>query len=94
LGLLSIIRDRLGRIASEKKSMSTSLPLIGEWPLPPSATLGSSVRAKGIEREVRARLPWAVRKFVKVETGRIVLRMSETEPDEFRGDLGKHLQDS
>jgi hypothetical protein len=64
--------------------MSTSLPLIAEWPLLPDATLGSSVRAKGIEREIRARLPWAVRKFVKAETGRVALRMSEAEADAFK----------
>ena len=62
--------------------MSTSL--IAEWPLPPLATLGSSVRTKGIERELRARLPWAVRKLVKAETGRIALRMPDDEPDEFK----------
>jgi hypothetical protein len=57
--------------------------LIVEWPLPPSVTLGSSVRTKGIERELRARLPWIVRKHVKAETGRIALRMPEDEADEF-----------
>ncbi|MET2828264.1 hypothetical protein [Mesorhizobium shangrilense] len=64
--------------------MSSSPSLIAEWPLLPSATLGSSVRTKGIEREIRARLPWPVRKCVKAETGRIALRMSEIEADEFK----------
>ncbi|OBQ73968.1 hypothetical protein A9K72_30335 [Mesorhizobium loti] len=57
--------------------------VVAEWPLPPSATLGSSMRLKGIEREVRARLPWVVRKFAKAETGRIVLRMLKTDADAF-----------
>ncbi|WP_320410753.1 hypothetical protein [Mesorhizobium sp. Root695] len=39
---------------------------------------------KGIEREVRARLPWAVRKFAKAEAGRIVLRMVQTDADAFQ----------
>jgi len=58
--------------------------VVAEWPLPPSATLGSSMRLKGIEREVRARLPWVVRKFAKAETGRIVLRMLKTDADAFQ----------
>lgn len=58
--------------------------VVAEWPLPPSATLGSSMRLKGIEREVRARLPWVVSKFAKAETGRIVLRMLKTDADAFQ----------
>jgi len=58
--------------------------VVAEWPLPPSATLGSAMRLKGIEREVRARLPWVVRKFAKAETGRIVLRMLKTDADAFQ----------
>ena len=65
--------------------MSTSPSLVAEWPLPPSVTLGSSVRAKGIELEIRARLPWAARKCITAEAGRIVLRMAEDETDEFEG---------
>ncbi|MBZ9678668.1 hypothetical protein [Mesorhizobium sp. ES1-1] len=62
---------------------SSATTLVAEWPLPPSATLGSAVRLKGIERELRARLPWAVRKFAKAETGRVVLRMLKTDADAF-----------
>lgn len=62
---------------------SAAATVVAEWPLPPSATLGSAVRLKGIEREVRARLPWAVRKFAKAETGRVVLRMLKTDADAF-----------
>lgn len=58
--------------------------IVAEWPLPPSATLGSSMRLKGIEREVRARLPWTVRKFAKAETGRLVLRMLQADADAFQ----------
>ncbi|MBD0416970.1 hypothetical protein ICI42_20165 [Tianweitania sp. Rool2] len=53
------------------------------WPLSPSATLGSSVRGKGIEREIRAKLPLAARKCVTVEAGNLVLLMPETESDAF-----------
>jgi len=64
--------------------MSASTSLIAEWLLPASATLGSSVRAMGIEREVRAHLPRAVKNCVTTEVGRIVLHMAEGETDEFR----------
>lgn len=37
---------------------------LAEWHLPSSVTLGSSVRAKGIEREIRRRLPWSTRKHL------------------------------
>nr|WP_109671956.1 hypothetical protein [Mesorhizobium loti] len=63
--------------------------MVAEWPLSPAATLGSSVRTKGIERELRARLSWAVRKFVKAETGRIILQMPEAEADEFKAASAK-----
>jgi hypothetical protein len=63
--------------------MSTPLSLIAEWPLSPSATLGSAVRTKGIERELRARLPRPARKYIKAETGRIALRMREDDAEEF-----------
>ncbi|MER8451217.1 hypothetical protein NKG60_14565 [Mesorhizobium sp. M1428] len=68
---------------TSEKGTTSSPTLIAEWPLSPAATLGSSVRTKGIERELRAQLPWAVRKFVKAETGRIVLRMPESEARAF-----------
>lgn len=55
--------------------------LIHEWPLAPSATLGSSVRAKGIRLEIRARLPSAVKKLINVEASALVLRVPEDDDD-------------
>ncbi|WP_188913088.1 hypothetical protein [Aureimonas endophytica] len=52
-----------------------------EWDLPAAAGFGSSVRLSGIEREIRARLPWAQRPGLSVETGRIVLRLPEADAD-------------
>lgn len=57
--------------------------LVAEWALPSAATLGSSVRLKGIEREIRSRLPWTTRKWVIAIAGGIVLRMSEAEQGAF-----------
>lgn len=56
---------------------------IAEWPLPSTATLGSSIRAKGIEREIRRRLPWSMRKHFTVETGKAILHMPDAEAVEF-----------
>jgi hypothetical protein len=69
---------------TSERGERTTASMVAEWPLPPSATLGSAVRLKGIEREIRARLPWAVQKFAKAETGRIVLRMLKTDADAFQ----------
>lgn len=64
--------------------MGRTPELTDEWPLPSNTTLGSSVRAKGIERELRRKLPWAARKFLTVEAAKAVLRMPDASPDEFK----------
>ena len=43
------------------------------WTLPYAATLGSSIRLKGILQEVRARLPLAARRGVAVRPGELTL---------------------
>ncbi len=52
--------------------------LIKEWSVSAAATLGSSVRARGILLEIRARLPAAVRKSLHIEAGVLTLAMAET----------------
>ena len=69
--------------------MSKLITLVADWPLPSSATLGSSVRLKGIEREIRSRLPWAASKCVKAEAGGITLRMTKGATDEFNAARAK-----
>lgn len=56
---------------------------LAEWPLPASATLGSSVRLKGIEREVRRHVPWTARKSVTAMAGSLRLQMANAELDVF-----------
>lgn len=56
---------------------------LAEWPLPSTVTLGSSVRAKGIEREIRRRLPWSSRKALTIETGKVRLHMPDADAAEF-----------
>jgi hypothetical protein len=58
--------------------------LIQEWPLSTAATLGSSVRARGILLELRADLPFAERRLIDVEAGQIVLRVPEDDADDHR----------
>jgi hypothetical protein len=58
--------------------------LVETWTLPYAATLGSSVRAAGIFLEVRARLPEAVRKFLKIASRSLSLRMAVSAEREFR----------
>lgn len=62
--------------------MDVATKLMGQWVLSPAATLGSSVRAKGILLEVRARLPLALRKMLDIESGGVALRI----PEGFDGD--------
>ena len=51
--------------------------LTQEWTLPAAATLGSSVRAKGILLEIRAQLPHALKKTVDIRGAVIILGLPE-----------------
>ncbi|WP_296078408.1 hypothetical protein [uncultured Agrobacterium sp.] len=63
------------------KKKSSCVPHLREsWTLQPAATLGSSVRAKGILMELRAKLPLAVRKDLDIAG--VVLTLSVPEDDE------------
>lgn len=65
------------------KKPPVNLTLVAGWPLSPAATLGSSVRARGILLEVRSRLPLAVRKALDVRGSELVLKMAEGEETAF-----------
>ncbi|RWP39466.1 hypothetical protein [Mesorhizobium sp.] len=67
-----------------RQKMDATAKLIEEWTLPSAATLGSSVRAKGIVREVRAHLPLAAKKLLGIEVGVLTLRMQEGAYGDFR----------
>jgi hypothetical protein len=49
-----------------RRKIDETAKLMGEWPLAPGATLGSSVRARGIFPEIRARLPAELRKLLHI----------------------------
>jgi hypothetical protein len=55
-----------------------------EWTLPPAATLGSAVRARGILLEIRARMPQALRKALDLKAGVLTLSLPESAEAEFR----------
>jgi hypothetical protein len=74
------------------RSGTTSQPLTARWPLLASATLGSAVRTKGLERAVRARLSLAARKSLTVEANAIVLQMEESEHERFEAASAKISQ--
>lgn len=60
-----------------RRKIDVPTTLIEEWKLSPAATLGSSVRGRGILLEVRAQLPLAARKLLNLEHGMLTLRVPE-----------------
>ncbi len=58
--------------------------LTAEFPLPSAATLGSSVRAKGILLEVRAKLAGTAKKTIDVRGNILILTVPVTEPQQFK----------
>lgn len=71
-------------LMKKKKADSTEPELIKTWSLSTSVTLGSAVRAKGVLQEIRARLPFAVRKALDLESGILTLAIPETSRAIFR----------
>ncbi|RYE60129.1 MAG: hypothetical protein EOP20_03380 [Hyphomicrobiales bacterium] len=64
-------------MSPQRKKVPVPPVLVREWTLPTSATLGSSVRAKGILLEIRAQLPSASRKMLDIKAGVLTLGMPE-----------------
>ena len=58
--------------------------LTAEWTLPGAATLGSSVRAKGILLELRAKLPPPIKKMLDIRASTLILSVPESAEAEFR----------
>ncbi|PYE31673.1 hypothetical protein C8J37_11055 [Rhizobium sp. PP-WC-1G-195] len=65
------------------KREKDDVELLRTWTLPSAATLGSSVRAKGILLEMRARLPASSKKLLVLESGELVLAMPASAKTEF-----------
>ncbi len=65
------------------KSEKNDVELIRTWTLATAVTLGSSVRAKGIMQEVRARLPAISKKALSLEGTDLVLSMPDDQKAAF-----------
>ncbi|TCQ25776.1 hypothetical protein [Rhizobium sp. PP-CC-3G-465] len=70
------------------KREKDDVELLRTWTLPSAATLGSSVRAKGILLEMRARLPASSKKLLVLESGELVLAMPASAKTEFNAAAG------
>jgi len=66
-----------------KPKIQPPAKFVAEWTLSPAATLGSSVRARGILLEIRAKLPPAIKKMLDVKGSVLALRMPEGFDEEF-----------
>lgn len=66
-----------------RKKVAVVPTLIREWTLPAAATLGSSVRAKGILLEIRAKLAPTVKKFLDIRGVVLTLGMVEGSDEAF-----------
>ncbi len=87
--LMPRIREGLKRLqgkakVAKRRKTDTAAELTQQWTLPPAATLGSSVRARGILLEIRAHLPWVLRMQLDIEGMVLTLRMPKDETDDFR----------
>jgi hypothetical protein len=65
------------------KSANNDIELLRTWTLSPVATLGSSVRAKGILQEILARLPATSKKSVILDGSDLTLAMPANEKAAF-----------
>jgi hypothetical protein len=84
--LIQRVAPRLIDYLSEgmlKRVANAASELVEEWKLSSVATLGSSVRTRGIFLEVRARLPSTAKKFFHIEARTLALRMPSDATDEF-----------
>lgn len=61
----------------ERRKIAPTAKKVAEWPLSAAATLGSSVRARGIFLEIRARLPVPLKKLLHIESRVLTLRLPE-----------------
>ncbi|EPE96965.1 hypothetical protein [Rhizobium grahamii] len=66
------------------KHETNDVELLKTWVLSPAATLGSSVRAKGILLEIRARLPFVIKKSLDIDAGELTLAMPASAKTDFQ----------
>ncbi|TIT78244.1 MAG: hypothetical protein E5W45_06345, partial [Mesorhizobium sp.] len=79
-----------------RRKIDPTAKLIAEWPLSPAATLGSSMRTRGIFLEIRSRLPPALRNLLHIESRVLTLRLpeaNEADVDAATAIVSKAMQD-
>ncbi len=65
------------------KAERSDVELMRTWTLPPAASFGSSVRAKGILQELQSRLPATSRKALSLEGMELILAMPARDKSAF-----------
>lgn len=75
--------NRKPHLTRMPKIGKTEIELLKTWTLSPAATLGSSVRAKGILQEIQARLPAISKKSVVLEGRDLTLAMPASQKAAF-----------
>ncbi|MDE1995067.1 MAG: hypothetical protein KGI75_21375, partial [Rhizobiaceae bacterium] len=70
-------------VALMPKNEKHDVELLKTWTLTTSATMGSSVRAKGILQEMQARLPAALKKSLLLDGSDIILAMPASDKTAF-----------
>lgn len=76
-----------------KSAPAIAQQIVASWALPYAATLGSSVRARGIYLEVRAKLPSASRKRLAIAARELILQRPEGS-DEDLSKLARKISDA
>ncbi len=69
------------------KDPNTEIELLRTWTLSPAATLGSTVRAKGIVQEIQARLPAAIKKAVSLDGSDVTLALPANDKAAFAASI-------
>jgi hypothetical protein len=81
---LTLQREHPFKLTMAKNKEADGAELIKTWTLLEAATLGSSIRTKGILQDIRARLLPAIRKSLDVIAEELTLLMPATSRAEFR----------
>ncbi len=76
-------RERTHLMPMSHPTQKSGQDLVRQWMVPGEATLGSSVRARGILLELRSKLPFGIRRHFEMETGVLTLRGAADFASEF-----------
>lgn len=76
-------RERTHLMPMSHPTQKSGQDLVRQWMVPGEATLGSSVRARGIFLELRSKLPFGIRRHFEMETGVLTLRVAADFASEF-----------